>query len=140
MQATPYAIGYNNALELELVNDALDAIYTAGGGGAFAAGDTSQLWSTENPEVKCDVCTLDSAVDNSIASHLLEGKNLNIHYSTYITQEQVVAGLPFSVNVNRSISRFKTMFISFFRARGDELKHPLLRLHHAGAGRGGNTV
>ena len=101
------------------MSNALDAIYTTGGGGPFAAADTSQLWSIENPEVKRDVCTLDSAVDNSIASHLLEGKNLDIHYSAYITQEQVVAGLQFSVNVNRNISRLQTRFIIFFRARGD---------------------
>ena len=104
-----------NTSELDLVNNALDAIYSVGGGTAFAADATSQVWSIENPEVKCDVCTLDSAVDSSIASHLLEGKNLNIHYSTYIAQEQVVAGIPFSVNVNRSLSRLKTMFITFVR-------------------------
>ena len=40
-----------NTIEFELVSNALDAIYTAGGGGPFAAADTSQLWSIENPRL-----------------------------------------------------------------------------------------
>ena len=44
------------------------------------------------------------------------GNSLNINCSTYVVQEQILAGVPLNVNVNRSISRLKTIFLTFFKA------------------------
>ena len=63
--------------------------------------------------VLCDVITLDSALQNSYAHHVLSGNPLPINYSTFITQYQTVAGGDISVNVTRAISRLKSVFLSF---------------------------
>ena len=38
--------------------------------------NTSQDWRIENPNIKCDVCVLDSALNNEYAALLLSGKAL----------------------------------------------------------------
>jgi hypothetical protein len=63
--------------------------------------------------VVCDVVTLDSALQNSYAEHVLSGKALPINYSTYITQYQTITSSDFTVNVSRSASRLKSVFINF---------------------------
>lgn len=62
-------------------------------------------------QVKCDVCTLDNALDNEYAAHLLSGKSIPINFSTYITQSQAITG-DVSVNVSRAMTRLKTIFCS----------------------------
>ena len=54
--------------------------------------------------------TLDSALQNSYAEHVLAWKSLTINYGTYITMQQKVVGDKFSVNVSRAASRLKTIF------------------------------
>ena len=44
------------------------------------------------------------------------GNSLNINYSAYVIQEQILAGVPSNVNVSRSISRLKSVFLTFFKA------------------------
>ena len=81
------------SLELELVNQPTDVcILGVTGRTGFTASELSQEWSIENVQVKCDVCTLDNALDNSYVEHLLSGKNLPINYNTYISQIQAVTG------------------------------------------------
>ena len=60
-----------------------------------------------------DVVTLDSALQNSYAEHVLSGKSLPINYGTYVTMQQTVTGSNISVNVARAVSRLKTIFCSF---------------------------
>ena len=57
--------------------------------------------------------TLDSAVQNSYAEHVLSSKSLPINYGTYITMQQTVTGSNISVNVARAVSRLTTIFCSF---------------------------
>ena len=73
-------------IELELVDNVTDPIWStfkAPPGPADAeANNTSLNWSISNVQVKVDVCTLDNALDNSYAPHLLSGKRLpTSHYS-----------------------------------------------------------
>ena len=70
----------------------------------------------------CDVVTLDSALQNSYAEHVLSGKSLPINYGTYITMQQTVTGSNISVNVARAVSRLKTIFCSF---NGDYTTDPI---------------
>ena len=60
-----------------------------------------------------DVVSLDSALQNSYAEHVLSGKSLPINYGTYITMQRTVLGYHISVNVSRAVSRLKTIFCSF---------------------------
>lgn len=85
--------------------------------------NTTTLWRIENAVVKCDVCTLDNALDNSYAEHLLSGKSLPINYNTFISQIQsILSGTNIGqkkvrLNVTRAISRLKSVFITLYRDR-----------------------
>ena len=61
-------------IELELVDNATDPVITAAADATYTVGNTSNDWQIENVQVKVDVCTLDNALDNSYAQHLLAGK------------------------------------------------------------------
>ena len=65
-------------LELELVNAFTDVCVPPDGtrfSNAADATGTSVEWSIQQVEVKCDLCTLDNALENSYEAHLLEAKN-----------------------------------------------------------------
>ena len=94
-------------IELEIVGDANEAVESA---------SDAANWSISNVQLKADVVTLDNGLENSYAEHLLSGKSLPINYSTYINQDQVVAGNAFSVNISRSATRLKSVFISLLAA------------------------
>jgi hypothetical protein len=103
-------------IELELVDNATDPILSNFSGtatNAFKATNTSVQWSINNVQVKCDVCTLDNALDNSYTQHLLNGKSLPISYNTFISQIQTIAGQDNPlVTVSRAITRLKTVFVT----------------------------
>ena len=87
-------------IELELVNAVGDAQH----------GSTD--WTISDVQLKCDLCTLDNALDNSYAQHILAGKALPINYGTYISQSQVVTASTFSVNIARAVTRLKSIFLT----------------------------
>ena len=92
-----------------------------GGGGIFNIANTSNSWKIQNVQMKCDIVTLDNALDNSYAELLLSGKSLPISYNTYISQFQsilsgTVGQQKVRINVARSLSRLKSVFISFDKA------------------------
>jgi hypothetical protein len=55
--------------------------------------DTSIQWQIQDIRIVCDVVTLDSALQNSYAEHVLSGKTLPINYSTYISQFQTLTSI-----------------------------------------------
>jgi hypothetical protein len=77
-------------IELELVHDSNHPIVSYLTGGEFSATNTSTKWQIQNVQVKCDMCTLDNALDNSYAEHLLSGRALPINYNTYVSQMQSI--------------------------------------------------
>ena len=87
-------------VELEIVNNFADAQ------------DGADSWTISDVQLKCDVVTLDNALDNSYAAHLLAGKSLPINYSTYISQSQVTTQSTFSINIARAATRLKSIFMS----------------------------
>ena len=101
-------------LEFEVVNGVNDAI---GGGKTGSRYDldtnTSINWQIQDVRVVCDVVTLDSALQNSYAEHVLSGKALPINYGSYITQFQSITSTDFAVSVTRAVSRLKSVFINF---------------------------
>ena len=109
-------------IELELVNDAVEPVldYRAANQSTFTINNTSDKWQIINVMAKCDVCTLDNALDNSYAEHLLSGKSLPINYNTYISQMQsllsgTVGQKSVRLNITRSLSRLKSVFVTLQR-------------------------
>ena len=75
--------------------------------------NTSISWSIQNVEVKCDVVTLDNALNNSYTEHLLSGKSLPINYQTFSSQMQTILNMQKpNVNVTRALTRLKTVFVT----------------------------
>jgi len=110
-------------LELELVDDATEPILSNftqnpdlivnGHDYNFKDSNTSLKWSISNVQVKCDVCTLDNALDNSYAQHLLSGKSLPISYNTFVSQIQTISGQDApTLNVSRALTRLKGVFVT----------------------------
>ena len=95
-------------IELELVSSATDPVVAAAA--PFGATDTSTDWTIEDVQLKADLCTLDNAVDNQIADHLLSGKALPINYQTWISQSQAVSGQSMSINVARAVTRLSSIY------------------------------
>ena len=98
-------------IELELA-DYLDPIVAPGVDATFTVGNTSDSWKLENCMIKADLCTLDNALDNSYVSHLLSGKSINIVYNTFISSLQTVVAADTQINVSRSLSKMKSIFVS----------------------------
>jgi hypothetical protein len=68
--------------------------------------------------LKADVVTLDNALDNEYAQHLLEGKTLPISYNTYVSQLLSIqnSGGNFTANITRSFTRLKSVFTTFMNS------------------------
>ena len=103
----------NLTLEFELC-DSNDAIITpqtydnaTGYNAVYITANTTNLWQIQNCCIKCDICTLDSQLNESYIQHLLSGKSLNIEYSTFISQQSSVVGKSFAVQVVRAVSRLQ---------------------------------
>lgn len=112
-------------IELELVSNALDPILssvTATGVFAnipnleFNTANTSTTWQIRNVEAKCDLITLDNALDNSYAQHLLSGKSLPINYQTFVSQLQTIENTQKpNVNISRALTRLKSVFVTLIK-------------------------
>jgi hypothetical protein len=96
-------------IELELA-DVLDPLINLNS--VFLAANTSQLWKIENCMVKVDLCTLDNALENSYVSHFMGGKTINIVYNTFISTLQTVVAAETQINVSRSLSKMKSVFVT----------------------------
>jgi hypothetical protein len=112
-------------IELELVDTATEPVMSTptsgspldlgsvGNAGAFTNLNSTSNWSINNVQVKVDVCTLDNALDNSYAQHLLSGKSLPISYNTFVSQMQTIAGQDAPlINVSRALTRLKSVFVT----------------------------
>ena len=109
-------------LELELVNSMTEPIIIQTGAttGDVPAGtvaqpqNTSNLWEINNAHLKCDICHLDNNLNNAYVEHLLGGKALPITMTTFLTQQQTVAGYSqLDIQVIRSVSKLVGLFITF---------------------------
>ena len=103
------------AIELELVDNRNEAILSEfpTEDTTIAQANTSNNWEIVNCEVKVDFCTLDNALDNSYAEHLLSGKSLPINYSTYVSQVSQMTGQKSAINVARALTRLKSLIVTF---------------------------
>ena len=70
---------------MDSATDLIWSTYDAVTGGITTV-NNSELWSIKNVQVKVNMCTLDNALDNSYAQHLLGGRSLPISYNTFVSQ------------------------------------------------------
>jgi hypothetical protein len=107
-------------IELELA-DADDGLITSSGGITDATlkakfeGSISKEFHLEMCQLKADVCTLDNALDNSYTQHLMNGRHLPIVYNTFVSNIQTIVAADTQINVSRSLSRLKSVFLSLER-------------------------
>ena len=80
--------------------------------GYFTTANTSTSWCLQNCLVKCDILSLDNSLDNSYVNHLLGGNTLNIVYDTYISSMQTLTSSDTQVNVSRSLTSLRSVFVS----------------------------
>jgi hypothetical protein len=78
----------------------------------------SSNWEISQIEIKADILTLDSSLDQSYANMLLQNKALTIPITTLTTQYQSVIPPTLGVPISRAISRLKGVFVSFGAAAG----------------------
>jgi hypothetical protein len=89
---------------------------------SFHKANCTNNWRIQNVEVKCDLITLDNALDNSYAEHLLSGKSLPINYNTFVSQTQTITNMDKpSVNVSRALTRLKSVFVTLDK---DNIENP----------------
>ena len=102
-------------IELELVNSGGDAVHV----GAWDGQNNTANWSISDIQCKCDLLTLDNALGNEYASHLLSGKSLPINLSTWNhTNQSTGNDKNFSANINRALTMLKSVFITLQGAEG----------------------
>ena len=90
-----------------------------GAGYFFTTGDTTTDWQLNNLILRAEVVTLDSAVNNNITRHLLEGGSLKIVYPMYhiLSQTFNAFGTEINMNVVKSASKLNGAFITFYRTQ-----------------------
>ena len=84
---------------------------------AATAFDESAV-SFEITDVKlfANLHTIDSALANSYASHVLKGNPLHLHYSSVVASRHLVTGSNFTISLVRGFTRLKQCFIVFVKA------------------------
>ena len=136
-------------IELELTDQITDPVVISGGAATngFTTASTSTTWQLQQVQIKLDVCTLDNALDNSYAQHMLSGNALPINYSTWISQMQTIAGnQDLNVNITRALTRLKSVFVTldkdipttgnrgvWWRRKWNDFFSPLSDNNYAGA-------
>ena len=90
----------------------------AGANEAFE--DDSNAWYITQPRLVADVLTLDNALQNSYASHILQGKQLPyMMHGLYSLRATIPPGSTlFSLPVARAFTRLSTAYITFWDSTG----------------------
>ena len=106
----------NLTVELKLVNNAEDPIiHDFPQYANIEVADVGLQWSMSDCRLLASIVTLDSGLENSYAEYLLSGKTIPIPMTTYISQSQsLVQGDQENVNITRSLTRLKTLFVTLW--------------------------
>jgi hypothetical protein len=77
---------------------------------------SSSSWYITEPQVKCDVVTLDNQLDNEYTDHLMQGKSLPINFSSVVHQVQAIGKTDRpTISLSRAFTRLKTVYITFYK-------------------------
>lgn len=101
----------NKYLPVKYAPLVLELSLVASGDEAFS-GKSPVPFTLSDVQLKADIVTLDSSLDNEYSAHLLEGKTLPIHFSTFTTASQVLTNLNSTVNISRALTRLKGVYVS----------------------------
>ena len=97
---------------MEVVQDPTIALNSADGGTTY-----STNFEISDTQIKCDVCTVDQALSEQIGKHLMSGKSLPLHFSSYNTIMNVISPShtdgAFSIQIARAFTRIKSVFATF---------------------------
>jgi hypothetical protein len=93
------------------------AYHPAGNGSTGDSAPVSNQYSLDDVHIKCDVVTLDSALDASLTRILMENKALTWSYNTWYQQTGLITGnvSETSVTLSRAVTRLKSLFLTFQR-------------------------
>ena len=106
-------------IELELANNGADAVHV----GSYSGETHTANWDMTDVQVKCDLLTLDNALENEYASHLLSSKTLPVNFSTWNhTNQSTGNGKNLSAHINRALTRLKSVFITLHNSDTDWYK------------------
>jgi hypothetical protein len=100
-------------LELDSIDPTITLVDATSGMTADPIACTS--WEIINPSIKCEVVTLDSAIENKFIEKLLMGKDWNIGCTGYTSVMQTMTSKDTQINVSRSLSKLKKVFVSYVR-------------------------
>ena len=126
-------------IEPSLVFDPLDSIISkfanyqgcvAIPANAFTNPNTSTTWQIQNVQVKCDLVTLDSGLNESYIKLLEEGKK------THIELQHLHLSIPINywsyqhvfINITRSLARLKSVFVSLWKDYAADPRYSMLDL------------
>ena len=116
-------------LEFELVGTATDAVQ----GSASAAlpfPGRSESFEISDVQLKCDLVQLDNSLDNEYASHLFYWKSRPINFSTFTCSSQVITSFDTSINVQRSFTRLKSVYVSLYTNSGSTSRREVNHFAH----------
>ena len=97
-------------LELELADN--DAPSIAKFNHTYTAEHTSTSWNIQNCQTKCDILSLANSLDSSYVNQILGGNTLQTVYDTYISSLQTISSADTQVNVSRSLTALRSVFMS----------------------------
>ena len=74
---------------------------------------TNNTWEITQPQLKCDLVNIESALAEQYAAHLLSSAPLPITFSSYHVSTQSLAqnATDFTINLARAVSRLQSVFI-----------------------------
>ena len=95
---------------------------------AFTDANTSTTWQSQTVQVKCDLVSLDRGLNESYIK-LLEGGKITLNCNTFISQYQSIIGqTDISINITRSLTRLKSVFVSFWTDYAADPRDSLIAL------------
>jgi len=101
------------SIELILVSHYKDAALVSW---ANHVNNEEPLWSITEPVIKCQVITIDNALENGFTQRLLDGKSFPIHFTSFVTQIANAGNTATPVvSVTRAFTRLKAAYITMFK-------------------------
>ena len=101
----------SGGLVLEFELDDADTCFT-GTGNSFDLTDV---------RLYANMHTIDSALANSYASHVLRGNPLTVHFKSVVASRHLVNGSSFDINLVRGFTRLSRIFVVFVQAAGKKV-------------------
>ena len=92
-------------------------------------------WNVTKPRLIADVLTLDNALQNSFAKHILDGRSLPyMMHGLYSLKATITSPVQYTLPINRGFSRPSTVYFSFIDDGKEttEVFHPMFRYNTPG--------